>query len=74
MKMLTYQEAADQYRCSKKTLERAVKRGDIDAYRPGKLVLLDEATVKAWFLSKQVRPVRRTGAPRKTRPIVHLRG
>lgn len=66
MKLLTYDEAAQLYRCSKKTLERAVKSGAIDAYRPGKLVLLDAATVLAWFKSKKIRPVRTLGRPRRS--------
>ena len=71
MKLITYQEATERYRCSRKTLERAIKKGEIDAYRPGRKVLLDEATVKAWFKSRQIRPVRVLSRPRR-RKVVNL--
>ena len=65
MNLMTYDEAAAACHCSKKTLERAVKRGEIKAYRPGRRVLLDSATVVTWFKSKEIQPVRTTCRRRK---------
>lgn len=65
MDLLTYREAATKYRCSAKTLERAVKRGLIDAYRPGQHVVLDADTVEVWFKGTKQQPVRSTGGRRK---------
>lgn len=65
MKLITYEEAAEQYRCHRATVERAVKKGKIEAYKPGKLVLLNAESVNEWFLSTQIKPVRTGGRPRQ---------
>jgi len=72
MKLVTYEQVEERFHCSKKTLQRAVKAGEVDAYRPGKRVLLDEATVMSWVMSKKIRPVRSPGS-RRTPPVVNLR-
>lgn len=68
---LTIDEAAKLVKCSYHTIHRAIKKGDLTAYKPGKVVLILEQDFAEWFKSKQIQIVR-TGRPRH-RIEVHSR-
>ena len=61
---LTIDEAAKLAKCSYHTIHRAIKNGDLVAYKPGKTVLILEKDLTAWFQSKRVHAVK-IGRPRK---------
>lgn len=61
---ITIDEAAKLAKCSYHTIHRAIKKGDLAAYKPGKTVLILEKDLAAWFQSKRVLAVR-TGRPRR---------
>lgn len=61
---LTINEVAKLARCSYHTIHRAIKKGDLIAYKPGKTVLVLESDFAAWFKSKRVYSVK-TGRPRR---------
>ena len=63
-KLLTMGEAAELAKCSYHTIHRAIKRGDLPAYKPGKSVLVLEDDLSAWFKSKRIQAVR-SGRPRR---------
>jgi len=62
---ITIDEAAELAKCSYHTIHRAIKRGDLAAYKPGKTVLILEADLNAWFESKRIRAVK-AGRPRRS--------
>ncbi|EKD40598.1 MAG: DNA binding protein [uncultured bacterium] len=57
---ITIDEAAKLVKCSYHTIHRAIKKGDLIAYKPGKVVLILEKD----FSIKQIRTVR-AGRPRR---------
>jgi excisionase family DNA binding protein len=61
---MTIDEAAQLAKCSYHTIHRAIKRGDLAAYKPGKTVLILETDLNAWFESKRIRAVK-AGRPRR---------
>lgn len=61
---MTIDEAAKVAKCSYHTIHRAIKKGDLAAYKPGKTVLILEKDLAAWFQSKRVVAVR-IGRPRQ---------
>ncbi|MBU0967590.1 MAG: helix-turn-helix domain-containing protein [Proteobacteria bacterium] len=61
---ITIDEAAKLTKCSYHTIHRAIKKGDLAAYKPGKTVLILEKDLAAWFQSKRVLAVR-IGRPRR---------
>ena len=61
---LTIDEAAKLAKCSYHTIHRAIKKGDLAAYKPGKTVLILEKDLSAWFQSKRVHAVK-AGRPRR---------
>ncbi|MFZ5771479.1 MAG: helix-turn-helix domain-containing protein [Thermodesulfobacteriota bacterium] len=61
---ITIDEAAKLAKCSYHTIHRAIKKGDLAAYKPGKTVLILEKDLAAWFQSKRVLAVR-IGRPRR---------
>jgi excisionase family DNA binding protein len=63
-KLLTMDEAADLAKCSYHTIHRAIKNGDLPAYKPGKIVLVLEEDLSTWFKSKRIQAVR-PGRPRR---------
>ena len=63
-KLLTMDEAADLAKCSYHTIHRAIKKGDLPAYKPGKNVLVLEEDLSTWFKSKRIQTVR-PGRPRR---------
>lgn len=65
---MTIDEAAELAKCSYHTIHRAIKRGDLAAYKPGKTVLILEADLNAWFESKRIRAVK-AGRPRRANDI-----
>jgi len=63
-KLITMSEAAQLAKCSYHTIHRAIKKGNLAAYKPGKAVLILEQDLKTWFKSKRIQAVR-TGRPRQ---------
>jgi excisionase family DNA binding protein len=61
---ITIEEAAKLAKCSSCTIQRAIKRGDLTAYKPGKTVLILEKDFMSWFQSKQIHAVQ-AGRPRR---------
>ncbi|WP_169309298.1 helix-turn-helix domain-containing protein [Desulforhopalus sp. IMCC35007] len=60
---MTIDEAANLAKCSYHTIHRAIKKGDLAAYKPGKTVLILEKDLTNWFMSKKIHAVR-IGKPR----------
>lgn len=69
--LMTMDEAAKLAKCSYHTIHRAIKKGDLTAYKPGKVVLILEKDLSDWFKSKRVQAVK-NGRPRR-RIEVHSR-
>jgi len=61
---LTIDEAAKLTRCSYHTIHRAIQKGDLAAYKPGKTVLILEKDLTSWFQSKRIHAVK-AGRPRR---------
>lgn len=61
---ITIEEAAKLAKCSYHTIHRAIKRGDLTAYKPGKTVLILEKDFTSWFQSKRIHAVQ-AGRPRR---------
>ena len=61
---MTIDETAILAKCSYHTIHRAIKKGDLPAYKPGKTVLILEKDLTNWFKSKQVYAVK-IGKPRQ---------
>jgi len=61
---MTINEAAELAKCSYHTIHRAIKKGDLPAYKPGKIVLIMEKDLGDWFKSKQIYVVK-IGRPRQ---------
>lgn len=57
-------EAAERYCCCSRVIREAVKSGEIDAYKPGREILVDVRSGDEWFKSKKIGGVRR-GRPRR---------
>ncbi len=68
--LITMNEAARLAKCSYHTIHRAIKKGDLAAYKPGKTVLILEQDLTEWFKSKRIHAAR-TGRPRKHVEIHH---
>ena len=62
--LMTIEEAANMTKCSYHTIHRAIKKGDLAAYKPGKVVLILEKDLADWFESKRISVVK-VGRPRK---------
>lgn len=62
---ITYEEAIARYNCDSRTIRRAILAGQIDAYRPGRHVLIDRKSADDWFLSTKQRASKRIGGPRR---------
>ncbi len=62
--LMTIDEAANLAKCSYHTIHRAIKKGDLAAYKPGKTVLILEKDLTSWFKSKQIYAVK-IGKPRR---------
>lgn len=60
---MTIDEAAKLAKCSYHTIHRAIKKGDLTAYKPGKAVLILEKDLTDWFKSKQIHALKQ-GRPR----------
>ncbi len=52
---LTRQEAADEARCSVSAVDRAIKCGELDAYKPGRQVVILPGDLAGWISSKQIK-------------------
>jgi len=62
--LMTIEEAANLAKCSYHTIHRAIKKGDLSAYKPGKAVLILEKDLSDWFESKKIYAAK-IGRPRK---------
>lgn len=62
---LTIKEAASKYRVGYQTIYLAIKRGEIDAYKPGRNILLDPASIQQWFAGKKIQAAKPVGRPRR---------
>jgi excisionase family DNA binding protein len=62
--MLTVQEAASQVRLTQWAIYRAIRRGDLVAYKPGGRLRIAEEHLQAWLDATRVSPV----APATRRP------
>jgi excisionase family DNA binding protein len=63
MKTITLSEATERAKCSYLTIYRAIRAGDLQAYKPGKFVLIKEEDFLDWFESTKIK-VSRVGRPR----------
>jgi excisionase family DNA binding protein len=54
--MLTVQEAATQVKLTQWAIYRAIRRGDLVAYKPGWWLRIDELDLRAWLDSTRVSP------------------
>jgi len=55
--MLTVQEAATRVRLTQWAIYRAIRRGDLVAYKPGGRLRIDEPDLQAWLDATRVSPV-----------------
>lgn len=62
---ITYPEAVKLYKCDRQSIRKAILKGDIIAYKPGKHVLIDLKTGNEWFLSTQQVARPKIGRPRR---------
>jgi len=49
--MIRRRDAAKRYGVSEKTFERAIKNGDLPAYRPGRYVMVKTSDIDQWILN-----------------------
>jgi len=62
---ITYTAAKQRYGVGRTMLQGLVHRGVVAAYRPGKKILLEVASLEAWFQGTKMIPRHRQGRPRK---------
>ncbi len=62
---ISYDEAIERYKCTQKRLRRAIKAGEIDAYKPGREVRIDKESADKWFLSNKRLATKKVGGPRR---------
>lgn len=67
--MLTVQEAANVVKLTQWAIYRAIKRGDLVAYKPGGRLRIDEADLQAWLDANRVSPAKPT-PHRPPQPLV----
>lgn len=60
---MTIDEAANLAKCCYHTIHRAIKKGDLAAYKPSKTVLILEKDLTSRFKSKKIHAVK-IGKPR----------
>ena len=66
---ITYAVASTRYGIGRTRLQGLVHRGVIIAYRPGKRVLLEVASLEAWFATTQISARHQRGGRRKYKPF-----
>jgi excisionase family DNA binding protein len=66
--MLTVQEAAERVRLTQWAIYRAIRRGDLAAYKPGGRLRIREADLEAWLESTRV-PATGGSAARSARVV-----
>jgi excisionase family DNA binding protein len=59
MEYLTMNDVAESAKVSKRTIRRAISRGEIPAYRVGGSLLLIADDVHAWMISRPLTTVKR---------------
>lgn len=59
---LSCAQAAEAAHCSELTIKRAVRSGELKAYRPGRAYAIDEDELTSWVKSK---PCRKAAAKKK---------
>lgn len=62
---LTIQEVMTAYEVSYQAVYQAVKSGKIEAYKPGRVIMLDSKSVDSWFKASKIQARRPIGRPRK---------
>lgn len=67
--MLTVQEAADVVKLTQWTIDRAIARGDLVAYKPGGRLRITEDDLQAWLEATRVSPSPPT-QQRPPRPVI----
>jgi excisionase family DNA binding protein len=67
--MLTVQEAANVVKLTQWTIYRAIRRGDLVAYKPGGRLRIEEADLQAWLDATRVSPVK-PAPQRSPQPVV----
>lgn len=67
MDTMTIQEVMTAYRVGYQTIYRAVQRGELEAYKPGRKLIIDAESAGNWFKSKKIKPKAALGRPRKQR-------
>lgn len=60
----TREEAAKICGVSLRTIDRAIKNGELEAFKPGKEVQIFESDLSEWYFSKQISH-KRIGRPRR---------
>jgi excisionase family DNA binding protein len=63
---ITYEEASERYRCSGRTIMRAIEKGLIVVYKSGRHVLVDIKSADAWFYSTMQKPKTPSRRPRRS--------
>ena len=61
--ILTIRQLADEWQCSPKTIERGCQRGEIPAFKVGRLWRFSRATISRWIEESSLRNVDRATAP-----------
>ena len=56
------EQAADAAKCSVYKIRDAIKQGDLKAYRPGKVYVIDPADLDSWVRSSIVKVRKKTEA------------
>lgn len=57
MEFISLRQASRELRISERTLRRAVRSGELPAYRPGERTkLIDRADLEQWIKDKRIRP------------------
>ena len=57
---ITIKTASERAHCTQKTIYSEVKKGNLKAYKPGKLILIYESDFMSWWESKRIyKPVGR---------------
>ena len=69
--MLTVQEAAASVKLTQWAIYRAIKRGDLTAYKPGGRLRIHEVDLEEWLQSTKVEPHAAPGL-RRAFPLVAL--
>lgn len=65
MDLITLKAASETYGIKYASIYKAIRRGDLPAYRPGR-ILVDKADLHSWLVGTRIVPAKKRGRPRKT--------